>query len=234
MFFVDRILQSFSTKIIAVSAAVKQSLLRHGINPERILVLYNATDISRYGSVSDEKLRKELNPQNQFTYIFIGRLIDQKGIDVLLEAFAKLSSGLLFLVGDGIDKEKFVELTHVLGVHDRVRFLGIRKDIQDLLKFADCFVLPSRYEGLGVVLLEAIVSGKAIIISDFEAGKELIKNEYNGLIVPRENSQALTNAMRRIQDDTDLRKRLETNAKRDSEKFSITHHVDALLNIITA
>lgn len=231
MFFIDRVLQRFSTKIIAVSEAVKESLVRHKITRNKILTLSNGVDTSRYLNIRDEKLRKELNAKNEFVYIFIGRLIEQKGVDILLKAFAKVDSGLLLLVGDGVDKEKLLDLVDKLGLQKRVHFLGIRRDIPSLLAISDCFVLPSRYEGLPIVLIEAIVSGRAIIISDFDAGKELITDGENGLIVPRENPEILSIAMRRIQEDENLRNGLKIQVGLDAKKFSIKHHVDALLHI---
>ena len=231
MFFIDWVLQRFSTKTIAVSETVKESLIRHRIAHDRILVLPNGIDTSRYLNIRDEKLRKQLNAKNEFVYIFIGRLIEQKGVNVLLEAFAKINLGLLLIVGDGADKEKLLNLVDKLELQKRVHFLGIRQDIPSLLAISDCFVLPSRYEGLPIVLIEAIVSGKAIIISDFESGKELITNGENGLIVPKENSEMLAQAMLKLQEDHQLRARFKTQVLLDSQRFSIEYHVDTLLRI---
>lgn len=231
MFIADRILQHFSTKIIAVSEAVRRSLIRNGINSKKIQVVHNGIDTYKYFHTSDKKLKEELNSKGEFTYLFIGRLIEQKGIDVLLEAFAKIGTGRLIIAGDGIDKKKLLQLRDSLGLQKQVHFLGIRRDIPSLLAISDCFVLPSRYEGLPIVLIEAIVAGKAIIISDFEAGKELITDGESGLIVPRENPEILSIAMRRIQEDENLRNRLKIQVGLDAKKFSIKHHVDALLHI---
>ena len=231
MFLIDRILQSFSTKIIAVSETVKESLLRNGIRHDRILVVHNGVDTSRYLNIRSDNQNDKFLARDEFVYIFIGRLIKQKGIDVLLEAFRKINSGVLLVVGDGADKEMLLRYRDRIGLQNRVHFLGIRQDVPNLLAIADCFVLPSRYEGLPIVLIEAMVSGKAIIISDFESGKELINNGENGLIVPRENSEILSLAMRKMYEDTNLRSRLGNQAGLDAKKFSIKYHVDALLRI---
>jgi len=234
MFFIDRLLQGLSTKIVAVSETVKESLMRHRISHNRILVVHNGIDTSRYLNIQIDKLKGELNIKDEFVYIFIGRFINQKGVDILLNAFVKVKTGHLFLVGDGTDKDKLQQLAVRLDIQKRVSFLGIRQDIPNLLALADCFVLPSRYEGLPMVLIEAIVSGKAIIISDFESGKELIKDGENGLIVPMENPEMLAQAMFKMQDDKKLRVRLGNQALLEAQRFSIKHHVDTLINISNA
>lgn len=232
MFFLDKILENFTTKIVAVSETVKDSLLRHGIKTAKISVLHNAVDTSRYSFEIDSRLRNEFNPKNQFTYIFVGRLINQKGVDVLLKAFARVNSGLLLLAGDGRDRDEFLKLAARLEIKDRVHFLGVRYDIPKLLAISDCFVLPSRYEGLPMVLIEAMVSGKAIVVSDFESGRELITDGKNGLVVPRENAEALAQAMSLIQKDGALRNRLATQVTRDAQNLLIKNHVDAILKLI--
>jgi glycosyltransferase involved in cell wall biosynthesis len=94
---------------------------------------------------------------------------------------------------------------------------------------SDCFVLPSRYEGLPLVLTEACAAGKPIVVSDFDAAKEVIVSEENGLVVPREDSEALAAAMNRIIQDESLRTKLSSAAKKTSEQFSISNHVRAIL-----
>ena len=229
MLLVDRVLAHFSTEIIAVSEAVKESLVKNGINSEKIRVIYNGIDLDRYSKDSSIDVREKFGIGSEFVYLFVGRLIEQKGVDILLNAFAKVPNGLLFIVGDGKDKEKLISLAHALEVSSRVRFLGIREDIPDLLSMSNCFVLPSRYEGLGVVILEAMATGRAIIVSDFGPAREIIENERNGLIVPIGDLTALTTAMIRVSLDPVLCSKMANEAKNDSIKFSIQRHVDLLL-----
>lgn len=224
MFFLDRLFQGFSTHIVAVSGAVKNSLIRHGIKIEKIKVILNGIDISKYKD-------KEIKKNDKFTFIFIGRLIHQKGVDILLQAFAKTKEGQLLIVGTGAEEENLKSLSRELKVVDRVKFLGTRQDIPELLLSSDCFVLPSRYEGLPMVLLEAIAARKIIIVSDFESASELIQNNINGIMVHKENIGELAIAMNRVVEDPNLRSNLQQGVSKISESVSIEKHVDGILNI---
>lgn len=227
MFFMDWLLQSLSTKIIAVSGAVKESLIRHNIAEKRIEIVHNSIDLKPYNTIYDKvSMRESLGiPQESFLFIFVGRLIRQKAVDILLEAFKHLDKdSYLLIVGEGKEREALEKIAN-----GRVVFAGIKNNIPELLYGADCFVLPSRYEGLPLVLVEALARGMAIIVSDFEAAKEIITHEKNGLIVPRENVEALAQAMIRIHKDGALRERLALEAKKLAEQFSISSHVRAIL-----
>lgn len=239
MFFVDWCLQFLSTKIIAVSEAVKKSLIRHHIKESKIVVLHNSIDLSAFSSaVSRSKLRSELKneygiPESAFLYLFIGRLIHQKAVDVLIESFKTVApESFLLIVGQGKDREPLESQVKANGVEKRVIFTGVRNDIPQLLFAADCFVLPSRYEGLPLVLTEALAAGQAIIVSDFESASEIITPEKNGLIVPRENVQALAEAMNRVKNDNALRSHLAEQARKSAQNFSISSHVHAILGFL--
>lgn len=235
MFFADWLLQPLSIKIIAVSEAVKRSLIRHHIRASKIDVLHNGLDITKYILTGHaDNVRKEYDiPSDKFLYVFVGRLIHQKAVDVLINALKEVSGeAYLLIVGQGKDLEQLKQQAQASGQEKRVVFGGVRSDIPQLLATADCFVLPSRYEGLPLVLTEALAAGKPIIVSDFEAAKEVITDGENGLIVPREDSHALANAMSSIKSDKQLRSNLADSAKKSAERFSISHHVEAVLRYI--
>jgi glycosyltransferase involved in cell wall biosynthesis len=229
MFFVDRLLQHFSSHIIAVSGSVRDSLTRVGIDTKKIKVIYNGIDISKYSEKSKDKIRKDLSIEGEFIYLFVGRMIHQKGVDILLKAFAKVPTGVLLLVGEGNEKEALIKLAQDLGIEQRIYFLGIRDDIANLLSSADCFVLSSRSEGLGIVVLEALAAGKPIIVSNFGPASEIIQNGHNGMIFPIENVEILAEIMSLIATDIEKREYLAKNAIESSWNFSIQKHVDLLL-----
>lgn len=234
MFVVDRILQLFSTKIVAVSEAVKKSLVRHGISERKIAVIYNSVDTKSFSSTYDcVATRRSLGVrENAFLFTFIGRLIHQKAVDILIDAFAKMGDNPeLLIVGQGTDQAALESLVKERQLQGRIMFAGVRSDVAAILSASDCFVLPSRYEGLPLVLTEAVAAGSAVIVSDFEAAGEVIEKEKSGLIVPRDNAQALAQAMDRVKKDTALRTRLSEAAKKSASRFSISNHVDAILRI---
>jgi glycosyltransferase involved in cell wall biosynthesis len=230
MFFIDWVLQLLSYKIIAVSKAVKKSLIRYKINKNKIDVLLNGVDISKYENLNIKTLNNKF--KKDFTFVFIGRLIHQKGIDILLKAFALVKTGNLLIVGEGPDKEKLVELTKKLNIEDKVSFLGVRKDIPEILSYSDCFVLPSKYEGFGIVVVEAMASGLPIIISDFEASSDLIVDGQEGYIVPKENYLILTDRMKYLQNNLGTREEMSVASLKRSLRFSIKTHVDELIQYV--
>ena len=170
MFFVDRCLQFLSFRIVAVSKAVKKSLVQHSIQETKIDIIYNSIDPRKFVTHGDSsKLRTEYSiPEAAFLFIFVGRLIHQKAVDILIEAFEKIDpTAYLLIVGQGVSREILERKAKEGGLGKRVIFTGVRTDIPQLLSWSDCFVLPSRYEGLPLVLVEALAAGIAVIGSDF-------------------------------------------------------------------
>lgn len=230
MFFIDWVLQIFSHKIVAVSEAVKKSLIRHKIKENKIEVILNGIDISRYENIRISEL--DGNKKEDFTFVFIGRLIHQKGVDILIKAFSLLDKGKLLIVGDGVDKKSLESLVNDLGIGQRVKFLGIRKDIPQILSYSDCFVLPSRYEGLPMVLLEAVASKKIIIVSDFESAKEVIKDGVNGFVVPVGDELALREKLLTVINNDQLIVDMNKNIISGDKKVSIGYNVNKILAFI--
>jgi len=228
MFFTDQILQSFSCKIIAVSRAVKRSLMRHGIEENKIDVILNGIDISKYQNLDIKTL--DGKEKKDFTFVFIGRLIHQKGIDILLRAFASVKAGNLLIVGSGKEGADLVKLTKELNIENRVGFLGIRKDIPEILSYSDCFVLPSRYEGLPMVLLEAFASRKIIIVSNFESAGDVIKNNFNGFIFNINDIRGLSLLMNEVQSTNT--NSIKNNMLKDIKHYSINDHIQKLISYI--
>ncbi len=232
MFFTDRILQHLSTYIIAVSESVKDSLVTHGIDEEKIIVLLNGIDIQRFVSPPDTSRELFGYTQSDFVFVCVARLIHQKGIDILIHALSFVPQAKLVLVGQGSDQRKLEKLATDTCVQDRVCFLGTHSDIPTLLALSDCFVLPSRYEGLGIVVLEAMAARLPIIISDFEAGRHMIENGTHGLVVPREDISALAQAMNIMKNNRAFRVSCSTQAVKRVQQFSIASYMDLLLKYL--
>jgi len=130
--------------------------------------------------------------------LFIGRLIPQKGLDVLLKALYKIKSNLphwkLTIVGQGPYYSKYQELANKYNLNDNLEWKGWLdfKQIPELYRMHDIFILPSRFEGMASVVLQAMASGCAIISSDVFGAEELVKDGKNGYIVPVEDDTALS------------------------------------------
>lgn len=232
MFFLDKLLQNYSHVIVAVSSAVKKMLIDHGIKAEKIKVLVNAVDIEVFRNAKPASRENFGIEQDDFVFLSVGRLIHQKGMDILIEAFAKTERGALIIVGQGKDEMLLKEKVKCLNLERRVKFLGIRSDIPALLKMSDCFVLASRYEGFGIVVIEAMAAGKPIIVSEFDARKDFIDDGKNAIVVPIEDSKTLYEAMKSIQQNPVLQQKLAREATLSSLNFSTVQHVDHLLGLI--
>ena len=139
-----------------------------------------------------------------FVFFWAGRLEHVKGIDLLLEAVSLMASrsGVPFsvrLAGRGSRREQLEELASRLGIADLVRFLGriSREEMQREMQEASCFVLPSRYEAFGAVLIEAMATGLPVIATR-SGGPGFIVNEANGILIDPERADELAEAMIRI------------------------------------
>jgi len=228
MFLIDRILQYVSKHIVAVSAAVKKSLLVHGIREDRIKVIVNCVDLEKFKTALP---LVEINNVTDFKFLFVGRLINQKGVDILLKSFSVIQGATLYIVGAGKEEKKLLDMSEKLNISKRVKFLGIRKDVPEIYNSVDCFILPSRFEGLGIVVLEAMAAGLPIIVSDFDAVHDIVSDGVNGVIFKNEDSDGLSQLMKKIMNDALFRKKLAIASKETSNNFSVPSHVDKLLSL---
>ncbi len=165
------------------------------------------------------------------TVIAVGRLTHQKGFDLLLQAWAKTECKALGwklrIVGDGRDREKLIKLGNKLGVTDTIVFTPNNPQVTSLMAEASVFVLSSRYEGLPLVLLEALAVGTpAVSFNCYSGPNEIIEDGYNGLLVNDGDISGLQLALDRITSDDKLLAQLTQNAKVSVEKFSVEKVLD--------
>jgi glycosyltransferase involved in cell wall biosynthesis len=173
------------------------------------------------------------------TVITVGRLVEQKGIDVLLAAWAKVAASLpdwrLALVGDGPLLGELKEQARELGVEDSVDWVGHVSDPFPLLRGAKLFVMTSRFEGTPNALLEAMACGLAAIVSDASPGPcELIGTDdsRSGLIVPVEDAGGTADAILRLARDETLRRRFGLTARERVRAHDADHAIDVWLRLL--
>lgn len=154
--------------------------------------------------------------------LFAGRLTRQKGVDTLLLALSELSvkNYICLIAGDGLEYSRLQGLSHALGLQGHVRFLGYRSDVPDLLSEADILVLPSRWEGLPLIVLEAMAANCPVVASNVDGIAEVLRHEHSALLVPPDNPAAMAAAIERLLLDASLRQRLAAQARRDVEAYS--------------
>lgn len=160
-------------------------------------------------------------PANAPLILTAGRLHENKGIDVLIKALARVDDVYLWVAGEGPLKDNLEKLVTDLNLDGRVRFLGWREDINALLSSADMFVCPSRHEPLGNVVLEAWAQKTPIIATAAQGPKQLIDEGENGLLVPIDDYFLLAEKITTLIDSKKLKESLIDNANRKyQESFS--------------
>jgi glycosyltransferase involved in cell wall biosynthesis len=216
----ERLLARGVGRYIAVSHDVARRLrATFGWPSHKIEVIHNAVRLERYGRPVDPELRSQLSgPANRPVVLTVARLDVQKGLDVLLVAATRVSEARFVIAGEGGERRKLEALAGGLALGDRVLFLGHRTDIPELLAASDVFVLPSRFEGSSLAILEAMAAGKPVISSAIGGTDELIVSRESGLLVPSDDADALTAALTRVLVEPELGRRLGAAARARAER----------------
>ena len=227
-----------SSRIIAISNAAKSLLVSLGVPEERIAVIPLGVDTSFFRTAdAGPGLREQLGLEDSTVVLFVGRMEDVKGVDVLLEAFSLLrkndDSLCLVLVGGGAQKPRYEALASHLGITSGVRFVGsvTREALPSYLDVADIFVLPSLKEPFGLVGLEAMAKGKPVVASAVGGIPDFVGAE-TGLLVRPGSARGLASALERLAADPSLRARLgEGGRKLVDERFSYRHVAERTVEV---
>ncbi len=197
-------------RILAVSEEVKrryQSELR--VPATRLVVVPNAIRVAAAPASADPALRARLTAgRPDYVVLTPARLHPQKGHTYLLQAAAQVPDATFVLAGDGPLRTALEAEARDLGVADRCVFLGERRDVPALLAASDLFVLPSLFEGLPVSVLEAMAAERPVVATAIGGTDEAVASEATGLLVPPRDPSALASAIRRLQADPGLGRRL--------------------------
>ncbi|ANH40213.1 N-acetylgalactosamine-N,N'-diacetylbacillosaminyl-diphospho-undecaprenol 4-alpha-N-acetylgalactosaminyltransferase [Nocardioides dokdonensis FR1436] len=167
-----RVLGRWSDLVVAVSTSVADDLARWGLPPERIRVVPNAVPVPVLPSRADARRALGLGEGEQVA-LCVARLVSPKRQDLLVAAWARRGTGTLLLAGDGRERERLDRLVGRLGLRSRVRLLGTRSDVTDLLAACDVAVVPSDREGLSMAALEALAAGVPLVASDVGGLRDL-------------------------------------------------------------
>lgn len=161
-----------------------------------------------YNAVPDRPPAPSRPARDVATVVAVGRLERQKGFDVLLDAFARLSAGTLLLVGDGSERRALERQVAQLGLDDRVRLTGWVEDSRALLDGADVFALPSRFEGFPLAVVEAMLAGLPVVAADVGSVREAVITGETGVLVDPDDAAGLATALQRLLGDEAERARL--------------------------
>ena len=205
-----------NAKSVAVGEAVNKNLKEDvGITDSR--VIYNGVVLKETDDQVDEIIS-----YGGIKLGCIARLSEQKGLTYLLDAMSLLTVKdiRLFIVGDGELRNELENKVKKLDLQDSVTFLGYRKDIAECINSFDFCVLPSVFEGFGLVAIEAFMNSKTLVATDIPGLNEVVTNK-NGVLVPAKDPAALASAIDKLATDATLRQELASQAKKDYEnRFS--------------
>lgn len=228
-------------RVLAVNETTRMNLVEW--QPQlsnRILVVRNGVRRVEPGGHPTGEPREELarelglEPGRTATImLFAGRLTRQKGVDVLLESLSLLTEEnfVCLIAGDGEDRRALEQTAHTYGLAGRVCFLGTRDDVGRLLRAADLLVLPSRFEGLPIIVLEAMATGCPIVATRVDGTAEALADGLSALLVEPEDADGLAAALARMIRDPTLRRRLAEGAADAAEEFSAEANARRLLRV---
>jgi teichuronic acid biosynthesis glycosyltransferase TuaC len=200
----------YASLVICISKRVRQQVAAAA--DVRAVVVYNGVDASLFHPGADE--------WSSPVILSVGNLIPTKGHALLLRAFARVASAVpncsLEIIGDGPKRGDLAHLANHLGIGDRVRFLGRqrREEVAAAMRRSALFALPSSYEGLGCVYLEAMACGKPAIGCSGQGIDEIIEHGRNGLLISPGNEAELSDALSMLLSSQQLRQRMGTAACR--------------------
>ena len=204
--------------VVAVSGRTRQVAIEEGIAEERIVVIPNGVTPFDIASVNQQETRKRLglDPNDMFL-LSVGRLVYPKGHEFLVKAMtnvtANFSNAQAGICGEGPLRPQLESQIMKSNLADHVRLLGEWADIAPVLAVADIFILPSRWEGLPMALLEAMAVGLPVIATRVEGVEETITDGVDGLLVPPEDSDELALAIVSLLEDPELRKKIGAAAR---------------------
>lgn len=219
LMFMERLSCICATEVICVSKGVRDTLVNDGIckNEKAVVIGHGSAagiDLNYFSpnAVKENKsIRQQLDiSEKSFVFIFIGRIVADKGINELVSTFSKLT-------GEGLDVDLILvgaeerELNPIsdssleeIGKNKRIHAVGKQSDIRSYLMAADTMVFPSYREGFGMVLIEAAAMGVPAISSDIIGCNEIIIDSVNGKLIPANNTEALYQEMKWFYEHKDL------------------------------
>lgn len=218
--WLDRLLALVSSRVVGCTEEVGRVLVeRDRIPAHKVAVVENGVDLRRFDAVSPAGVREEFGIDADAVLMgVVGRLHPQKGHQDLLQAFVQLRGQTsrkfqCLFIGEGELRPQLEAEVQRLGLGGVVRFTGLRSDVPRLLVALDLFVMPSRWEGLPMALLEAMACGKPCVVTSVGGIPSVIDDGANGLMLPPEQPQVMADALARVMSDGALQASLGATAR---------------------
>ena len=229
---IDRRLARFTDRIVANSRAVRNFYVARGIAVEKFVVIPNGIVRAAPSPVSRSDLLSEFGlPADAKLVGSVGRLSPQKRVKEAIWGMHQLSQLLdeahLLIIGDGPLRAALERYARLVGVEERVHFLGPRLDVLRIMPHFDAFWLASSYEGQSNALMEAMAAGVPVVASDIPANRELVVPGESGYLIPLDVRSAFARRTLPILEDADLARRLGAAGRaRMLSEFTVERMVD--------
>ncbi|GAB6579522.1 glycosyltransferase family 4 protein [Bacillus cereus] len=227
---IEKMIGYLPGKVICVSNYDRNLAVRHKIvKSEKMEMIHN-------GVRDLQEVNKSQNVKSIFTITMVARFSKPKDQKILLKAISLLalenSPVEVLLIGEGELLEETKKLSKDLGIEDRVKFLGMKKDIGHYLHQSDVFVLTSNHEGLPLSIIEAMSCGLPIIATNVGGIPELVKHEKNGYLVQRDDSNQLKNYIDILKNTPDIAKQFgEKSREYYEDYFSLEECLDTTIRL---
>ncbi len=226
------ILMGLADRVIAVSNAVADSMVRRGIPKKKLRVVPNGTLGSpRHRSIIDYQPL----PLHRPAIATVAGMYQRKGVGELIDGFVLIAADFpdahLYLVGDGPDRAMFEAKVQNTAFASRIHFEGFQSEPQRYMLATDIFVLASHHESFGLVLTEAREAGCAIIASDIDGIPETLDHGQAGILVPPKDSRAVATAMKKLLSNPKEMQKWKHQGKQNIERFSAARVNKETLNV---
>ncbi len=234
----NRVSSWCSHRVLALTETVRQEFSAQGGSYRKTRIVPAPVAVEQFAGAAAEGVREALHlTDSDFVITTVGHAVPVKGWDILLRAFARLSVSRhhlhLILVGStsSEDERTFVEYLRSIVAQeriDRVHFLGQRSDIAAILKASDLFVFPSRSDGQGLALMEAMASGLPCLAAATGGIPDIIAGDVNGLLFEKGSVTDLAEKLSRLIEDDALRLRLAAGAREAAQRYAMDKYVQTV------
>lgn len=205
--------------MVAASEGLRRALIEHwGLRADRVAAVHNPIDTSRVAELSEVPVE---TPERFL--LGVGRFVDAKGFDLLLEAAARLDRRMpVVLLGSGEEQKRLEALARTLGIADRVAMPGVDPNPWRWMRRAALVVAPSRHEGFANVVAEAQACGAVLVVSDCRHGpREIVAAGESAEVVPSGDVPALADAIQRMLGDEERRRRFAVAGPEQAARFDV-------------
>ncbi len=227
----DKLMYSQYYKFIAITEEVKNNLYEHiHFEKSRYVVIENGIDISKIKNAQpiDDAFFKQYSDKTKL--LMVSRFFYSKDQETIIRAMALLPKNVvLFLAGEGENKNNCEKISEQLGLKDRVIFLGVRSDIPRVLKTVDIVILSSIFEGLSLSSIEGMASGKPFIASDVPGLTDVVKDA--GILFPVKDEMALAEIVKDLMGDENYKAKIVNQCQKRAEQYSLKKMVDSEIKL---